>query len=395
MSGARVPQLRFPGFDGDWEKIPAGEIFEFRNGLNYLKNAVGDEVKVIGVGDFQSNESISDYSELNVVAVDNAAKDSILLRNGDILFVRSNGNKDLIGRTMLVKGIREPIAYSGFTIRGRISDGKVSAEFSAKSFRSDRFRNYLREMGGGTNISNLSQDIISGYSLFVPHLSEQRKIADFLGTVDAKLDALRRKKSGLEAFKSGLMQRLFSQELRFTREDGTDFPDWEEKALGDIAEIKKGKQINRDNLSDIGDYAVINGGTSPSGFHSEFNTPADTITISEGGNSCGHVAWQSAPFWSGGHCYSVAPFREGVESFYLYQALKFSEPDIMRLRVGSGLPNIQKGDLSGVEIPVPHPDEQRKIADALSAMDAKIAAVANQITHMETFKKGLLQQMFV
>lgn len=394
MSGA-VPQMRFPGFAGKWEKIPAGEIFEFRNGLNYLKDAVGDEVKVIGVGDFQSNESISDYSELNVVAVDNAAKDSILLRNGDILFVRSNGNKDLIGRTMLVKKLSERVAYSGFTIRGRITDDGLSPDFAAKSFRANRFRTYLREMGGGTNISNLSQDIVSGYSLFIPSLTEQQKIADFLGKVDAKLDALRRKKSGLEAFKSGLMQRLFSQELRFTRDDGTDFSEWEEMRLDEVAEIRKGKQVNRDTLSECGDYAVINGGTTPSGFHTDFNTAGETITISEGGNSCGYVAWQKRPFWCGGHCYAVTPMHKGIERAYLFQALKLAEPDIMRLRVGSGLPNIQKGDLSAVSLFVPHPNEQRKIADALSAMDAKISAVADQITHMETFKKGLLQQMFV
>lgn len=67
----------------------------------------------------------------------------------------------------------------------------------------------------------------------------------------------------------------------------------------------------------------------------------------------------------------------------------------MRLRVGSGLPNIQKSDLMKVVVLLPQPEEQRKIADALSAMDAKITAVRSQISQMETFKKGLLQQMFV
>lgn len=411
MSGA-VPQLRFPGFAGDWEEALAGDLFEFRNGLNYLKDADGDEVKVVGVGDFQNNEAIADYSGLSVVAVDNAANDSILLRDGDILFVRSNGNKDLIGRTMIVQKLTERVAYSGFTIRGRITDDGLSPEFAAKSFRAHRFRIYLREMGGGTNISNLSQDIISGYSLFIPFLAEQQKIADFLGTVDAKLEALRRKKSGLEAFKLGLMQRLFSQTLSFTRDDGTDFPDWEERELAEIGERSKDKnkdlEINRVltnsatlGIIDQGDYfdKDIANAESLSGYYiARFGdyvyNPRISVSAPVGPINRNNLAdGVMSPL------YTVFRINDGVNDFFAQYFSSNFWHDYMKSIANYGARHdrmaIGMADFMAMPLPWPHPDEQRKIADALSALDAKIAAVADQITHMEAFKKGLLQQMFV
>lgn len=233
------------------------------------------------------------------------------------------------------------------------------------------------------------------WPIHLPPVAEQEKLGRGLMDADAKIILLTDKTAALEDYKRGLMQRLFSRELRFARDDGSAFPDWEERKLGNVANIKKGEQINRDSLSDEGSFPVINGGTGPSGYHTEFNSLGDTITISEGGNSCGHVSWRNSPFWCGGHCYIVEPLGDSLSKSYLFQALKYVEVHIMRLRVGSGLPNIQKGDLLRVELPIPHPDEQRKIAAALSALDAKIDALSQKISEMEAFKKGLLQKLFV
>ena len=192
------------------------------------------------------------------------------------------------------------------------------------------------------------------------------------------------------------MQKIFSQEIRFKQDDGSDFPDWEEVALGDVASVTKGKQLNRDTLTLGAAYPVINGGMTPSGYHDEFNTKENSITISEGGNSCGYVDFQRQKFWCGGHCYVLEPTGEVIDKKFAFQSLKYRQDDIMRLRVGSGLPNIQKGDLLKLAMVIPPElDEQRKIASFLSAIDAKIQNTSSQIEQMETFKKGLLQQMFV
>ena len=144
-----------------------------------------------------------------------------------------------------------------------------------------------------------------------------------------------------------------------------------------------------------GKYYVLNGGKEPSGYTNEWNTSENTITISEGGNSCGYVNFNTEKFWSGGHCYYLSNLHENVDDYYLYSYLKFKEEFIMRLRVGSGLPNIQKGDIENIKIQIVSKDNQNKISNLLLSADKKINSIQIQKENFENFKKGLLQQMFV
>ena len=191
------------------------------------------------------------------------------------------------------------------------------------------------------------------------------------------------------------MQKIFSQEIRFRRDDGEEFGEWEERRLNQLCDIIKGKQLNKEELTLTGKYACQNGGINPSGYTDEFNTIENTITISEGGNSCGYVNYMTSKFWCGGHCYSLLNLKKTITTKYLFQYLKFHQNKIMRLRVGSGLPNIQRNDIINFTIKVPHIEEQTKIAHFLSALDRKIAVMDGQIEKTKEWKKGLLQRMFV
>lgn len=165
--------------------------------------------------------------------------------------------------------------------------------------------------------------------------------------------------------------------------------------LGDVAQIIKGKQINGELLSDVGEYYVMNGGIDPSGYYDSYNTLPNTISISEGGNSCGYVQWNETAFWSGGHCYTLHDINSDVAGKYLYHFLKWREDDIMKLRIGSGLPNIQKKDLSKVMVIIPNQSIQTKIVYLLDACDEKIAQeirILMQYNHQKTF---LLSKMFI
>lgn len=141
--------------------------------------------------------------------------------------------------------------------------------------------------------------------------------------------------------------------------------------LSDVVTIVKGKQVNGENLLENGQYYVMNGGIEPSGYLNEYNTPADTISISEGGNSCGYVQYNKEPFWSGGHCYSLMPKSENVCYRFLYHFLKYKENDIMALRIGSGLPNVQKKDLERFEVHLPSLERQREITKLLDIISSK------------------------
>lgn len=170
--------------------------------------------------------------------------------------------------------------------------------------------------------------------------------------------------------------------------------DWARMQLADLCSIKKGEQLNRSELTDTGDYPALNGGISPSGYTDTWNTEANTITISEGGNSCGYVNFFVTKFWCGGHCYALQQIKEMVDNKFLYQALKFQQSSLMKLRVGSGLPNIQRKGLEEFKVIVPPLHEQKKIAEILEAIDEEIQKTNKIISTTEKMKKGLMQELF-
>lgn len=165
--------------------------------------------------------------------------------------------------------------------------------------------------------------------------------------------------------------------------------------LSEICKISKGKQINGDFLSEKGKYYVMNGGTEPSGYYYNYNVEANTISISEGGNSCGYVQFNTTPFWSGGHCYTIQNIVRGVDNLYLYHYLKSKEDAIMKLRIGSGLPNIQKKDLAMFKIKIPLAEQQKTISTFLSSLERKTEIEEHILNAIQKEKLYLLQHMFI
>lgn len=169
---------------------------------------------------------------------------------------------------------------------------------------------------------------------------------------------------------------------------------WSSDRISELCKINKGKQVNRITLFDSGEYYVLNGGMEPSGYLNKWNKEADTISISEGGNSCGFVKYNTERFWSGGHCYTLEELKNYISKKYYYHYLKFNEENIMSLRVGSGLPNIQKKELSKFNIRYPENiKEQEKISEILSEVDIIIDKTRKIIDKYKYVKEGLLQDL--
>ncbi|MBC3759707.1 restriction endonuclease subunit S [Hyunsoonleella sp. SJ7] len=179
------------------------------------------------------------------------------------------------------------------------------------------------------------------------------------------------------------------------KEVKVNIPDgWKLKKLGAACEIKKGVQFNKIDLSDYGMYPCINGGIEPSGYSDLWNTNEKTITISEGGNSCGYINLITTKFWSGGHCYSLLDLDKELDNGFLYQALKGRQHLIMDLRVGSGLPNIQQKAIKEFEFLIPeNPKEQTQIASILSKVDEAITQTEKLIAKYQRIKTGLMQDL--
>ena len=162
-----------------------------------------------------------------------------------------------------------------------------------------------------------------------------------------------------------------------------------------MVSVVKGQQVNGEELLEYGKYYVMNGGTEPSGYLDVCNTLANTISISEGGNSCGYVQYNTEPFWSGGHCYSLIQKEQSVNYQYLYHFLKYKERNIMALRIGSGLPNVQKKDLERFEIRVLPTKQQNRVAEILADVSAKCDLEKRILQGWQCQKSYLLHNLFI
>jgi type I restriction enzyme, S subunit len=165
-----------------WARINLGDIAEFKNGLNFNKDQYGQGVKYISVADFK------DYFSVKTDGLTELKEDfinaSYFLKEGDILFVRSNGNKELVGRNLFIDNTIEPLTFSGFCIRARFIVEDVLPKFYAYLFKSNFFRNTLSANAGGTNINNLNQSILSNLNIPKPPLHTQHRIASILSAYD-------------------------------------------------------------------------------------------------------------------------------------------------------------------------------------------------------------------
>ena len=165
----------------DFKYCNLGFIAEFKNGLNYNASDFGTEVKFLGVGDFQNYLVLNDESMFSNIITDTEIEDDYYLKNGDIIFVRSNGSKELVGRAIMVDNIDFKVTYSGFCIRLRNKEPKkINSKFLLYFFRSDYFRNELQRLSQGSNIANINQDLLSHIKIPLVDIRFQESVVDFL-----------------------------------------------------------------------------------------------------------------------------------------------------------------------------------------------------------------------
>ena len=237
--------------------------------------------------------------------------------------------------------------------------------------------------GDGTR-GGLNLNIINEYSVFLASLPEQKKIAAFFTLLDRRIQKQRQLVEFLKTYKRGVFSVLLNS-----------FSKYETLLLENCASIKKGEQLNKTDMIENGKYYVLNGGIAASGRTDNFNTDKNTISISEGGNSCGFVLFNTEKFWSGGHCYTLQNLKQNINNQYLFHYLKFHEKQIMSLRVGSGLPNIQKSELEKFEVLLPSEDIQNKIANIMSNITSYEDVVKKELLNLDKLKLALLQKMFI
>lgn len=219
-----------------WTRTLLGNVMEFKNGLNFTKNDTGDAIKIVGVADFKDLSELHSTAHLDVVTIADKIRDSELLSDGDLLFVRSNGNKDLIGRCLYFPFVSERLSFSGFTIRGRAKREFVIPEYIAAVARSTLMKQQISKNGGGTNISNLSQQILNDIVLPLPRIDEQKKITQVLSIWDKAITINNKLLCNEIEQKKALMQQLLTGKKRFPGYESG----WVSIKIGDILkEVKR------------------------------------------------------------------------------------------------------------------------------------------------------------
>lgn len=347
-----VPNLRFPEFTGEWASYKISDILRIGNGKDYKHLNKGD-IPVFGTGG-----QITSVNEC--------------LYDGETTFI---GRKGTINKPFYYNGKFWTVDTLFYTHSFKI----VEPKFVYCLFQTINWLRYNEASG----VPSLSKDTIEKIKVNIPRIEEQKKISLLLFAIEERIMLQNKIIKDLKKLKSAISERFF------TSING------DVVTLADICDIVKGKQINGEFLTDSGNYYVMNGGIEPSGYYDDYNTEANTISISEGGNSCGYVQFNTTPFWSGGHCYTIQNITNNVEKLYLYHYLKCNEDTIMKLRIGSGLPNIQKKDLAKFRVIVPIIEQQKTISAFLSLLERKVQVETDILIAVQSEKQYLLRQMFI
>ena len=216
--GAFEIQLQdiFSTRDDSWSASALGELADFRNGINFTKTSKGKQVRVLGVKDFRNHFHAPDQG-LDRVTINGELDPFDSLQPGDIVFVRSNGNPELIGRSVVIEAMSEVTAHSGFTIRARLRGNELVPSYLGHFLKSNAVRRQMVDGGTGTNIKSLNQGTLSRLSVPYPSHAEQKKVVEKIEKLRSETQRLEslytRKLAALDELKQSLLQQAFSGQL--------------------------------------------------------------------------------------------------------------------------------------------------------------------------------------
>lgn len=363
-----------------WKIKKLGEIGVFFKGKGVPKNKITDTgFKCLTYGDLYTKydfviEGVKSFIDKETALI------SQEIKYGDICFAGSGETLEDIGKCATF--IDDEIGYAG----GDIIVFRTEQNPIVMSYllNSDIAKKQKFSMGQGHSVVHIYSSQLEMLKLPIPPLEEQEKIAEILLSCDKAIRLTTQIITQLKQRNQGLAQQLLTGEKS-----------WKKSVLKNITKIKKGEQLNVLNLNNKHKYPSYSGGITPSGYTDKYNTEKDTIIISEGGNSCGYINFIQENFWSGGHCYSIvnSSISKNINKMFLFYFLKKKQKEIMRLRVGSGLPNIQKRDIELFEIEYPLLTEQNAIAQILDTAHQELKLYEQKLQLLQAQKKTLMQKL--
>ena len=396
-----VPKLRFIEFSGDWEKRRVDEVYSFKTTNSFSRDTLNyesGEVFNIHYGDIHTKFLTSFSLEHEHVPYINSEvqlekiKKDNYCQVGDLVIADASEDYADIGKAIELIDLDGSDVLAGLhTILARPQRNTFALGFTGRLFQSWTVRKQIMRLSQGAKVLGLSKGYLSEVLLDYPALPEQQKIAAFLTAVDTKIEQLNKKEQLLQQYKKGVMQKIFSQEIRFKADDGSEFPEWEEKLLGDISYITTGKS-NREDSSTEGQYTFFD--RSEDIRTSDIYLYDAEALIIAGEGSDFPPKYFKGKFDLHQRTYAIMDFK-GVFAKYLFYYIHFTRGHFVRYAVGSTVKSLRLPIFKSMPIKIPSLAEQLKISVFLTELDKQLDQTYTQLNLAKTFKKGLLQQMFV
>ena len=396
-----VPKLRFKEFDGGWTKSTIQFFMDNNFILDQMDGTHGElypkseEFSATGVPYISATDfSFGDvnFATCKRLPIERAKlfKKGIA-KNGDVLFAHNA----TVGPVAILKTDLDFVILSTTATYYRCEATYLNNHYLKNYFESDFF---VQQYFGIMSQSTRNQVPITTQrklNIAVPNIQEQTKIASFLSAVDEKISQLTQKHELLSQYKQGMMQKLFSQQLRFKADDGSEFGEWENSYIGNECKITTGNKDTQNKVDD-GLYPFFVRSQTVEKINS-YSMDCEAILTSGDGVGVGkNYHYMNGKFDFHQRVYCLYEFSERLIGRYLY--IYFSNyfyDRVKRLSAKNSVDSVRMDMISKMEIKLPCLEEQTKIANFLSAIDQKIEVVAQQIEQAKTWKTGLLQQMFV
>jgi len=396
-----VPKLRFKREDGtdypEWEKTKIGKLTKTFSASRVHR----EEWQTEGVPFWRSSDVMAFHQHkenaMGKAFITNELYEELSAKSGkmtkDDILITGGGS---IGVPYLIPN-NEPLYVKDADLLCIQKSDSHYPKFLYQFFWSPSFHNYLSVISHKGTIAHYTITQINETPIMMPCLEEQQKIADYLSAVDEVIAQSEAEVQNLEQQKKAAMQKIFSQEVRFKREDGTDYPDWEEKTVAEIFKITRGYVLSTKLVKSFADneycYPVFSSQTKDNGLMGYYNEYLyeNAITWTTDGANAGTVRFRKGKFY----CTNVCGVLLNETGFANQCIAEYLNSVAFKYVSYVGNPKLMNNIMAEIPIIIPCLEEQQKIADFLSAYDEAIRYAKQELDKWKELKKGLLQQMFV
>ena len=387
MTILKCPEIRFKNEDGnnypDWEEKKLDNVFKFYKGKGISKIELSEE----GTPCIIYGELYTKYREvIGVVKSKTNIKKELLFMSeiGDILIPSSGETQKDIATASTV--MEKNVALGGDI---NILRSKETINSPYVSYYLKHIKNIeISKLSQGNSVVHLYSKQLSNLKIEIPSLEEQQKIGDFFMLLDKRIEQQEEKIALLKDYKKAMMQKIFSQKIRFKDENGNDYPDWEEKKLGEICRVKS-SQLTNNVVEEIGKYPVY-GANSIVGYTENYEVD-EYVSIVKDGAGVGRIAFIN----NKSSVLGTLQYLIGIEITTEFLYVLLSNVNFKLYQTGTTIPHIYFKDYSKMIIDIPCQLEQEKISSFLFAMDLNLENQEAILNNLKEQKQGLLRKMFV